>query len=115
MGHGFGYNRDENSSQYKTTEFVVSLLVRTASLGGNMEISIGPTGDGLIDNVVQERLLRLGDWLRVNGDAIYATRRWRVDREAAVEGRYYTASSSSDTVFLIFDEYREHLEYFLAG
>lgn len=51
------------------------------SLGGNYLLNIGPTKDGLIVPIFQERLLAVGKWLSINGEAIYASKPWRVQLE----------------------------------
>lgn len=51
------------------------------SLGGNYLLNIGPTKDGLIAPIFQERLLAVGKWLSVNGEAIYSSKPWRVQLE----------------------------------
>ena len=54
-----------------------SRLIDTVSRGGNLLLNIGPTADGRIPVVMQERLAYLGRWLEHNGEAIYGTRVFR--------------------------------------
>jgi alpha-L-fucosidase len=84
IGKSFGYNRNEDVADYNTPTQLVHLLVDTVSAGGALLLDIGPTGDGRIPVIMQERLTQLGDWLKVNGDAIYATREWRVAKDGDV-------------------------------
>lgn len=60
---------------------IISELVQTVSLGGNYLLNVGPTKDGLIVPIFQERLLAVGKWLSINGEAIYASKPWRVQSE----------------------------------
>jgi alpha-L-fucosidase len=77
MGHSYGYNRNENLADYATGQRLLLTLLDTVSRGGNLLLNIGPTADGRIPVEMQERLAYLGQWLAVNGEAVYGTRTFR--------------------------------------
>lgn len=56
-------------------------MVYVVALGGNYLLNIGPTADGVIAPVFEERLRGLGAWLEINGEAIYASKPWRGQTE----------------------------------
>lgn len=56
-------------------------LVQTVALGGNYLLNVGPTPDGMIPTLFEERLRGVGAWLDINGEAIYASKPWRVQAE----------------------------------
>lgn len=76
IGGSFGYNRNENLKDYETSESLVHILIDKVARGGNLLLNIGPTADGRIPVIMQQRLKDMGDWLTVNGEAIYGTRDW---------------------------------------
>ncbi len=76
IGSSFGYNRNENLEDYSTSEQLVHMLIDKVSRGGNLLLNIGPTADGRIPVIMQDRLKDMGGWLKVNGEAIYGTRMW---------------------------------------
>ena len=74
MGHSYGYNRNEDLGQYRTGREFVLMLIDLVSRGGNLLLNVGPTADGRIPVIMQQRLAEIGAWMDVNGEAIYGTR-----------------------------------------
>ncbi len=100
MGFSFGYNRAEDAWDYNTPQTLVLLLVDVVSRGGNLLLDIGPDADGKIPPIMQDRLLSIGEWLNVNGEAIYGTRKyertcqWSEGRmDHPKEGSHYTSAT----------------------
>jgi alpha-L-fucosidase len=72
----YGYNQATPDSMYMTADEVVNTLVDVTSKNGNFLLDIGPRADGTIPEIMQTRLRETGDWLKVNGEAIYGTTYW---------------------------------------
>jgi alpha-L-fucosidase len=81
MGQSYGYNRTETLKDYHTGRELLLMLIDIVSRGGNLLLDIGPTADGRIPVIMEERLTEIGDWLRANGQAIYGTQAWRNPRQ----------------------------------
>ena len=81
IGSSFGYNRHETLTDYQTSYGLVCLLANLVSRGSNLLLDVGPTGDGRIPVIMEQRLTDMGAWLKINGDAIYGTQPWKVHGE----------------------------------
>ncbi len=90
IGTSFGYNRIEDLGNYMSSDALIDLLIEKVAAGGNLLLDIGPTADGLIPVIQQQRLLDIGSWLEINGDAIYGTRKWEGAKENKAENVFYT-------------------------
>ncbi len=68
----WGYSAADHN--HKSTRYLIHTLVRSASLGANFLLNVGPTAEGEIPPIQKARLSDIGAWLKTNGESIYATR-----------------------------------------
>ena len=77
LGRSFGLNRNEPLDNYLTSDELIQHFCVLVAAGGGMTLNVGPAGDGKIPLLQQERLLDLGKWLEINGEAIYGSRPYK--------------------------------------
>ena len=71
MGEQWSFKPNDH---YKSAHRLICLLVDIVGKGGNLLLNVGPQPDGELSAAAQRRMKEIGDWLRINGTAIYATR-----------------------------------------
>jgi alpha-L-fucosidase len=85
IGHSFGYNQVEDEGDHLTAEELVHSFIDIVSKNGNLLINVGPRADGTIPDLQRTPLAGLGEWLDVNGEAIFASRPWAVAEDDAAD------------------------------
>jgi len=88
--HSWGYRRNANLDDFYTTHELIQVLAETVSCGGNLLMNVGPTHDGRIDPIFQDRLIHMGSWLSINGEAIYSTKPWSHQNDS-ISHTWYTS------------------------
>jgi alpha-L-fucosidase len=71
MATQWSYKPDD---KYKSTRQLIQLLVNIVAKGGNFLVNVGPNSDGELPEPALERMKEIGQWMRINGAAIYGTR-----------------------------------------
>jgi alpha-L-fucosidase len=99
IGYSFGYNQAENEDNFIPPTDLIHLFVDIVSKNGNMLLNIGPRADGSIQDGQLVRLQALGDWLSVNGEAIYGTRPWQVAEGTTDAGDPVRFTQKAETLY----------------
>uniref|UniRef100_H2YWK8 alpha-L-fucosidase n=1 Tax=Ciona savignyi TaxID=51511 RepID=H2YWK8_CIOSA len=96
----WGYRRNVGVGDYISIEDLLHELISTVSCGGNMLINIGPSKEGTIHPIFEERLRQMGEWLGVNGEAVYSSQPWKHQNDSLTPGIWYTTRENAVYAFV---------------
>lgn len=94
MNMHWGYYADDNV--WKPARVLIHNLTACACGGGNYLLNVGPRADGSIPAASVQRLREMGDWLHINGEAIYG-----VERSTVHGASFGISTAKDDKTYLI--------------
>ncbi len=103
LGTDFSY--DPEAANYKGTKWIVHNLVDTAAKGGGFMVGVGPSSHGEFHPAALRQMKATGAWLKVNGEAIYATRPRAGTLWSEGDAVRYTRSKDGRSVYAILTEW----------
>ncbi|WP_436488474.1 alpha-L-fucosidase [Chitinophaga sp. ARDCPP14] len=82
----------------KSSDELIEMLVKSTSLGGNFVINFGPKADGTFRPEETQRMQEIGNWMKVNGAAVYGGGYAGFDKQ---DWGYYIRKNGSDSVYMV--------------
>lgn len=76
-------------------------------------INVGPTKEGIIPFMFEHRLLQLGEWLKINGEAIYDTSPWLYQNDTSNSDVWYTSKKKWNETANTTETFTEVFAFFL--
>ncbi|MDR0499256.1 MAG: alpha-L-fucosidase [Holophagales bacterium] len=98
MGDSWSYVPGDN---YKDTATLIHLLCKIVSRGGNFLLNIGPSPEGDFDPIAYSRLKEIGEWMKLNAQAIHGSRPVEVNTETPL---YFTKGSDGSIYAILLQD-----------
>lgn len=89
-----------NHEEYKTPDYLLDELIDIVSKNGCLLLNIGPKADGTIPDEAKSILSDMGDWIQLNGEALFDTRPWKIFGEGPtkVSVGHHSENENQDNV-----------------
>jgi alpha-L-fucosidase len=92
--------------EYKSTTWLIHYLIDNVSKNGYLLLNVGPKANGEIPEQAKQRLLEMGEWLKLNGEAIYGTSSWVIYGEGPTKMTLRGTLSEEAEVFYTAEDIR---------
>ncbi len=99
ISQSFGYNRQDTEENVQSARDFIHMFVEIVSENGNLLLIVNLDGKGALPGIQENRLREIGAWLKVNGEAIYATKPWLVSHQD--QHIRFTQSKNGKNVYAI--------------
>ena len=92
MNDTWGYRKDDDN--WKSSEQLIYNLIDVTAKGGNYLLNVGPMANGEIPKESIARLKDIGNWVKINGEAIYSSSRWKPFKTFNHYSHHFSISST---------------------
>ncbi len=99
ISSSFGFNKEDTHENVISTQEFIDMFVRIVSENGNLLLIVNLDGKGAMPDYIRTRLEDIGKWLKINGEAIYATKPWLVSHEG--DDLRFTQSKDGKYVYAV--------------
>ncbi len=114
VAHSWGFHATD--SEWKSTTTLLKSLINNASLNGNLMLNIGPRANGEVPFEISQRMLEMGKWLEINGESVYGTEAFELDKNLHDWGVITSKNSNSNfKLFLHVYNWPLNRKLFLTG
>lgn len=86
----WGFRREARYEDFLTIQQLIATLASTISCGGNLLMNVGPSHDGRITPIFEERLTQMGQFVQVNQEAIFKTKPWVHQNDTVTPNVWYS-------------------------
>jgi alpha-L-fucosidase len=94
----WGYHKDWSISHVKSSNELIEMLVHAVSLNGNFLLNFGPKGDGSFRDEEKRLAAEIGDWMKINGEAIYGCGYAELAKQ---DWGYYTRKKKTGRIYMV--------------